>query len=262
MKFLINPLLYLFAGLFWLLIRLKRQRKLVTFIIIYTYLVGIPFTGLLFWSVWKTDNTYKPKEEYDAVVVLTGSVEYRWYIEEMVNRNMVFEPEQYFRFNPHAERIFAGIEFVKSGNAKVFLYGKWIPRIYYKKTNRYESFNCSELVKKFVIQHGVPEKKFIVYGDGVNRTLDEAVQLKAFSEKNLIQDILLVTSEHHMRRAAAIFKNKGLVPDLYSVMRTPLLSTELRNLKNFVPSPLGFKSSMGCLYELVGYLGYFIKGDI
>jgi len=36
----------------------------------------------------------------------------------------------------------------------------------------------------------------------------------------------------------------------------------LTKLKNYVPSPKGLKSTMGCLYELVGYLGYFIMGDI
>ena len=171
-----------------------------------------------------------------------------------------FEPDHYFRFNRHAERIYAGIEFVKSGQAKLFLYGKWVPGIFFQ--DRYESFNTSKLVKKFALQNGVPEEKFIIYGQGVNRTLDEAMQLKSFAEENSIQDLLLVTSESHMRRAAALFRNQGLSPDLYSVLRTPSLEVALPKLKNYVPSHTGLKSSMGCLYELVGYLGYFFKGDI
>jgi uncharacterized SAM-binding protein YcdF (DUF218 family) len=65
-----------------------------------------------------------------------------------------------------------------------------------------------------------------------------------------------------MRRAAALFRKQGLSPDLYSVVRTPSVLVKLKKLKNYVPSPTGLKSSMGCLYEMVGYLGYFIKGDI
>ena len=242
------------------MIKLKGQRKLVIAITLYLYLVSIPITGALFWSIWETENTFKPEKVYDGVVVLTGGVDYNWYIGERVYRNLLFEPEQYFHFNRHSERIYSGIEFVKSGRAKIFLYGSWIPQIFIQ--NRYESFNTSELVKKFALQHGVPEEKFIIYGQGAERTLDEAMQLKSFAEKNSIQDILLVTSESHMRRAAALFRNQGLSPDLYSVLRTPSFLVALTKLKNYVPSPYGLKSTMGCLYELVGYLGYFIMGDL
>ena len=242
------------------MIKLKGQRKLVIAITLYLYLVSIPITGALFWSGWKTENTFKPEKVYNGVVVLTGGVEYNWYIDERVYRKLLFESEQYFRFTRHAERMYAGIEFVKSGQAKLFLYGKWIPQIFIQ--DRYESFNTSELVKKFALQHGIPDEKFIIYGQGVERTLDEAMQLKSVAENNSIKDILLVTSESHMRRAAALFRNQGLSPDLYSVLRTPSFVVALTKLKNYVPSPYGLKSTMGCLYELVGYLGYFIMGDL
>ena len=65
-----------------------------------------------------------------------------------------------------------------------------------------------------------------------------------------------------MRRAAALFKKQGLSPDLYSVVKTPSVLVKLKKLKNYVPSHTGLKSSMGYLYELVGYLGYFFKGDL
>ena len=242
------------------MIKLKRQRKLVIAITLYLYLASIPITGALFWCIWETDDTFKPEKVYDGVVVLTGGVDYNWYINERVYRKLLFEPDQYFRFNRQAERIYAGIEFVKSGQAKLFLYGKWVPRILIQ--DRYESFNTSELVKKFALQNGVHEEKFAIYGHGVNRTLDEAMQLKSFAEENSIHDLLLVTSESHMRRAAALFRNQGLFPDLYSVLRTPSIQATLTKLKNYVPSPKGLKSTMGCLYELVGYLGYFIMGDV
>jgi uncharacterized SAM-binding protein YcdF (DUF218 family) len=242
------------------MIKLKGQTKLVIAITLYLYLVSIPITGALFWSGWKTKNTLKPEKVYDGIVVLTGGVDYNLYINERVNRKSLYDPEQYFRFNRHAERIYAGIEFVISGQAKLFLYGKWVPRILIQ--DRYESFNTSELVKKFALQNGVPEEKFVIYGQGVNRTLDEAKQLKSFAEENSIHDLLLVTSESHMRRAAALFRNQGLFPDLYSVLRTPSIQATLTKLKNYVPSPKGLKSTMGCLYELVGYLGYFIMGDV
>ena len=253
-------MLYLFSGLLWLIIKLKKQRKLVLVVTLYFYLVSIPITGTLFWSVWNKEDTFKTEKVYDGVVVLTGGVDYNWYIEERVYRNLLFDPEQYFHFNRHAERIYAGISFVQSGHAKKFLYGNWVPRIFIQ--NRYESFNTSKLVKKYALQNGVPKGKFIIYGEGVKRTLDEARQMKTFSEKNSIRDILLVTSESHMRRASALFRKQGLLPDLYSVVKTPSDLVKLKKLRYYVPSHTGLKSSMGCLYELVGYIGYFIKGDI
>ena len=69
-------MLVLFAGLLWLMIKLKGQRKLVITITLYLYLVSIPITGALFWSGWKTENTFKPEKVYDGVVVLTGGVDY------------------------------------------------------------------------------------------------------------------------------------------------------------------------------------------
>jgi len=250
-------MLYIFGGLLWLMIKLKDQRKLVLIVTVYFYMVSIPITGILFWSAWNKEDTFKPEKVYDGVVVLTGGVNYNWYIEERVYRKLLFDPEKYFHFNRHADRIYAGINFVQSGRAKKLLYGNWVPRILIQ--GRYESFNTSELVKKFALQNGVPEEKFIIYGDGVKRTLDEARQLKTYAEKNAIQDILLVTSESHMRRAEALFRKQGLSPDLYSVVKTSLV---LAKLKNYVPSHTGLKSTMGCLYELVGYLGYSIRGDI
>ena len=66
------------------MIKLKGQRKLVIAITLYLYLVSIPITGALFWSIWETENTFKPEKVYDGVVVLTGGVDYNWYIGEKV----------------------------------------------------------------------------------------------------------------------------------------------------------------------------------
>ncbi len=187
-------------------------------------------------------------------------VDNNWYINENVYRNLLFDPEKYFQFNRHAVRIYAGIEFVRSGLAKRFLYGNWKPRVFIE--NSYESFNSSEMVKKFAINNGLTEEEFIIYGHGVKRTLDEARQMKVFAEKNSMGDILLVTSESHMKRAAALFNKQGLSPDFYSVLKTPPMSGEIKNLKNYVPSPQGLKIAKGALYELVGYIGYFITGNI
>ena len=73
-----------------------------------------------------------------------------------------------------------------------------------------------------------------------------------------MEKLLLITSELHMPRAFTMFNNKGLSPDIFSVHKTTL---KLK-WKYFIPSPYGSKYTMECLYELAGFFGYFIKGDI
>ena len=259
-KFLINPILYIFIGLIWLIIKLKSQRKYIILLTIYLYITGIPLTGELFSSVWKLNNTFQPDKVYDAVLVLTGAIDYDWYINKKVDDSLVFDFKSYYKFTGAEERIFTGIEFVRMGKAKTLLYGKWTPTI--SINGKYDSLNCSELIKKFAMENGVSEEKFIIYGKNIRRTIDEANQLKEFLIQHPIKNILLVTSEIHMRRANAIFNKKEIYPDLYSVSRTAPIYKKIFKVKNYIPSPLGFTLSMNSLYELVGFCGYLIKDDI
>ena len=252
--------MYGFIGLIWLIIKLKSHRKFIIPLTIYLYITGIPLTGKLFSSVWKLNNTFQPDKVYDAVLVLTGAIDYDWYINKKADDNLVFDFKSYYKFTGEEERIFTGIEFVKMGKAKRLLYGKWTPTI--SINGKYDSLNCSELVKKFAMENGVSEEKFIIYGKNISRTIDEANQLKEFLIQHPIKDILLVTSEIHMRRANAIFNKKELYPDLYSVSKTATIYKKIFKVKNYIPSPLGFTLSMNSLYELVGFCGYLIKDDI
>ena len=166
----------------------------------------------------------------------------------------------YFQFNKESERIYAGIEFVKSGNAKNFLYSNFSPTI--NLNGGYESFNVSKLVRRFVVLNGVPEKNVIIYGNGVRNTVDEAVQFKVYSDRNNVAEILLITSGSHMRRAKALFRKQEITFDTFSVMRVIPIKHQLKNFKNFIPSHDGIKLTKSSLYELVGYIGYFLLGDL
>ena len=255
-KFLINPFLYLFFGLALLLILRKSNRILMIIITIYFYIICIPLTGILFSNIWKIDDTYDSSINYDAVVVLGGIVDYRWYINERVFKRLLYEPKNYYRFNSAVDRILAGIGFVKSGHARMFLYGNIKQDIYV--LDRFESFNAGSLVKEFVLEQGIAEEKIKLYGNNIKRTLDEVNGLKDWIKNNPMEKLLLITSELHMPRASAMFNNKGLSLDIFSVHKTTL---KLK-WKYFIPSPYGAKYTMECLYELAGFFGYFIRGDI
>ena len=259
-KFMTNPMIYIFFGLLYIFLKLKRQRRLVAAMIIYVYVVSIPLTGCLCWSIWKINDSFKQDKVYDVAIVLAGSVDHNWYFKQKKYASLPFDISNYFQFNKESERIYAGIEFVKSGNAKFFLHSNFIPKA--NVNGLYESFNVSELVQRFAILKGVPEKNVIIYGNEVGSTVDEAVQFKIFSENNRVVEILLITSESHMRRAKAIFRKQEITFDSFSVTRMIPIVHQFKNFKNFIPSYEGIRLTKSFLYELFGYIGYFLIGDL
>jgi uncharacterized SAM-binding protein YcdF (DUF218 family) len=95
--------------------------------------------------------------------------------------------------------------FVKSGHAKLLLFGNW-------PAGNYDE---GPLIRKFAEFQGLKEDEIETYGD-VKRTLDEANGVKIFLEENKYKKVILITSPIHMRRALAIFNKVGIFPDSYS----------------------------------------------
>lgn len=242
-KFLINPLLYVWIGLLVLLFSPRRYRRnLLLILTIYFYVISVPITAYFFNRAWSIKDTFDPDKSYDAVVVLSGVADHSWYITSNYNR-----PEDRFRFNDNINRLMAGIGFVESGRARLLLLGGL----------RVDSFNEATMLREFATQHGLRDDQIQIYGE-VNRTIDEAKRLKGFTEENPIQNLLLVTSALHMRRALAIFNKQGLNPAIYSVNR---MGSQKVSWSHFIPSPGGVGATFNSLYELVGYIGYYVTGD-
>lgn len=243
-KFLINPLLYVWIGLLVLFFSPRRYRRnLLLILVIYFYVISVPITAYFFNRAWGIKDTFDPDKSYDAVVVLSGVTDHSWYINSNYNR-----PEARFRFGENINRLMAGIGFVESGKARLLLLGEL----------RVDSFNEAAVLREFAILHGLRDDQIRIYGE-VNRTTDEAKRLKAFTEENSIRNLLLVTSALHMRRALAIFNKQGLTPDIYSVNRR---DGQKIGWDYFIPSPGGFGATLNSLYELVGYIGYYVTGDL
>jgi uncharacterized SAM-binding protein YcdF (DUF218 family) len=80
--------------------------------------------------------------------------------------------------------------------------------------------------------------------------------VKIFLEENKYKKVILITSPIHMRRALAIFNKVGIFPDSYT---GATYSYEIR-WQDFIPTGAGHVS--GVLYELFGYVGYYLKGNI
>lgn len=243
-KFLINPLLYVFLILIIMVLSKRHKKKLISFLIVYMYIISIPLTSQMFYDKWQVPDTFRSNIKYDAVVVLAGVSSLGEYIDGSGRPEM---KEDYLRAGFGINRIIAGIHFIRNGYGKILLFGNW----------EINSVSEAAMVKKYALLCGIKEGQFQVYGD-VNRTLDEAKGVKLYAERNNCKSILLVTSEYHMRRAVALFKKQGLAVDNFSVDREYMKI----DWKGFIPTPAGIKETFNCLYELFGYIGYYLKGDI
>lgn len=242
-KFLIDPLLYVFVGLVLLIFLKKYRLKLTLLLGIYFYLISITFTGQVFSKLWKINDTFNPDITYDAVVVTAGVSDPRWYIKR---KDLPYIPNDFFSTIEDSDRIFAGIYFVKASHAKLLLFGEWI----------HDTFNEAKVVKKFASDMGLKENQIHIFGR-VERTLNEAEGAKFYVEKHPIKKILLVTSQRHMRRALAMFKKQGLNPDVFSARKEPSVTWE-----SFVPDVDGIVKTEEYLYEVIGYIGYYLKGNL
>jgi uncharacterized SAM-binding protein YcdF (DUF218 family) len=242
--FLINPLLYAWVGLLALLFSKYPEKIYFIILNVFFYTSTIAFTSYLFKKAWNVQNTFNPNKSYDAVVILSGILDFDWYID---NKNSSDNSENHHRFNDSFNRVLAGINIVKLGYAKKMLLGELI----------IHSVNEAQVLKDFAMQNGVKSEQIEIYGR-VNQTFDPAAATKAFVEAHSLRKLVIITSGVHMRRALATFKKEGLNPEVYSV------NTRKENFDwtYFIPSPRGAQSTMDSLYELLSYVWFFIKGYI
>lgn len=243
-KFLINPILYVLVGLVLIIFIKKNRLKLTVLVTIYFYVISISYTGQFLSSMWKIKDTFNPDVTYDAVVVLAGVSDASWYVNR---KNIPYIPDDVFAAFENSDKIFAGINFVKSGHARLLLIGEWI----------FDTYNEANVVKKLAKEMGLKENQICIYGR-VKRTLNEVEGVKVYIEKNPIKKTLLVTSELDMRRALAMFRKQGLNPDIFSTNKEPSKIF----FTSFIPSAYGLKKTYTFLYEFVAYIGYYLKGDL
>ncbi|MEI6125871.1 MAG: YdcF family protein [Pseudomonadota bacterium] len=243
-KFLINPLFPVFALLGLLLVKKKAGRKILAAIFLYLYLASTTLASHLFIHFWRVEDTLNPSLTYDAVVPLSGVADYKWYA---LGRKEILPVNCYYRFGSHIDRVIKAAELLMQGRARRLFFGEF----------NYTLFNEGELVRDFLLKQGINPEQIQLYGR-VKNTRDEAVKCQQYAAEEGLQSLILVTSENHMRRAAALFKKQGLSPALVSVERA---ENEI-SPKDFVPGEKGLAATENMLYELVGYAGYFITGEL
>ena len=244
-KFLINPLIPVFVLLVIQLLRKERGKRLLLVLFFYVYLTTIPATSKLIMPWWVLEDTFDSSKTYDAVVVLSGVSDSKWYLAREDNPVLL---KYYRRLNQNADRLVTGAELLITGHAAQLLIAD---------PHYFNDFSEAELVKKFLEVHAIPPEQIVVYGE-VENTLEEAQKVKQYINQNRINKIVLVTSALHMRRAVALFNKQGLSPAYLSVLRP---KTRL-SWQDFIPSTRGMGQFHGMSYEVVGYVGYWMLSKI
>ncbi len=239
-KFLTNPLLYIWIGLLVSLYKSRENRRRLIVLNIMFYCLSIGFTGSTLMYLWKVNDRYDEKVIYDAAIILVGVI-------GQGDTRPIGGSDYNFIISNTSNRLITGIAFVKSGHAKTLLFGNW-------STGNYDE---GPVIRRFAEYQGLKEDEIKIYGD-ISRTLDEANGVKKFLDENEYKNVVLITSEMHMRRALALFNKVGVFPDSYSVSK----HSYRVGWKHFIPTANGAMKVQRFLYELFGYVGYYLRGNI
>ena len=176
--------------------------------------------------------------QYDAVVVLSGIVPSRCYLD-----NDQVYVDNMFICSVDFKRAYAGLSFMKSGQANRFIIGD----------DKSGGFHESKAVEEFLLNNHVKPDQIMIVGE-VKNTQDEAIKIEQLSENGEINDFILITTAKHMRRAADIFASRGLTPALYSTDRP--ISSRI-TVVDFKPRSTSGVHRM--LYEFAGYIKFILK---
>ena len=152
------------------------------------------------------------------------------------------------------DRFFAGIELFKAKRSnKLIFTGGIIP---YEPKLPPEG----DIYIKEAISLGVPEQSLFTT-DSVLNTFQEAKEIKKMLNKEIKpnrNNIILVTSAYHMKRAKKVFEREGIIVQPYPVdfKTNDKYSLLLRNPLKWIPSAESFFESSTAIREIIGRIFY------
>lgn len=172
----------------------------------------------------------------DAIVLLGGAMRGDTYLDSLPD------------LNQHADRLVYAAALYKAGKAPVVLLtGGGV------EGTRTEA----EQMKDHLEVMGVPGEHILLEKKSLN-TYENAVYCAQLLKASGMDQILLVTSAYHMRRAVPLFAAQGLdvvpAPTDYQQPRTP------RVLPDWMPTVGNLYQSTNALHEIVGYWVYRWRG--
>lgn len=238
--YLLNPSIWILAGLAIALFAKNRSLKYRTLVITFVFLIIFtnPFLVNKFSQVWDIDSAPLPNSKlYSCVIVLGGF--------SSEGRN----GEGYF--NGSADRFIQALKlkntgrvshiFISGGNSQI-LPGK---------------FRESVWVKGQLKLMNVPDSSILIESNSRN-TLENAFFVKeALSRNNLPPPYLLVTSSFHMRRALYTFRKADVqvipYPSNYITSRSKV------SVDDFIPQLDVLNKWATYMKEIIGFGIYYVK---
>lgn len=113
-----------------------------------------------------------------------------------------------------------------------------------------------QLMKKLAIELGVPADKIILECNSMN-TMEHPKELIKFSDTNMDEPLVIVTSGWHLRRAIREFRRyyKKPLPVPSSLCRGP----RFNNLAEYIPNVNSLMLSTTIAHEQIGLMWYSLK---
>lgn len=212
-------------------------KRILWSVVILFYVFSLPIFA--YYRTKSIEGAYpsKPIEEYpksDAIVVLGGSTGQKTFPR--------FEAEE-----TEGSRLLPAIRLFHQKKANLIIVSGGVP---YEGTDGKSRTESSDM-KEILLDLGIPESSIIEENKSRN-TVENALFVKKILEKKGINEVLLVTSAVHMRRAMMIFEKAGMkaipVPCLHKATVRDI------GVSDFLPDAGALGSANSLIKESFGYL--------
>lgn len=210
-------------------------------------LLWIPSTPVFSdWLQGTLEHRHPPRPveavpEADAIVTLGGAV------------GAPVPPRVYPDLNGSADRVWHAARLYRAGKAPLIVAsGGTLPW-------RDQTHREAPVMQSLLTNWGVAPDSVLVESESAN-TYENATGTAALAKERGIEQILLVTSALHMRRALATFRRTGL--EVIPVATDYQVVERRRTLLDMAPDAGALQRSTAALREYVGYLVYDWRGWI
>ena len=238
----VDPITHIF--LFVLLIMVyKPMRKLWVYGFVYLFVMATPLAYKLISYFWSVPNKINYNNTYDYIFLLTGVTDYKWHLKYTPN-----DRNRYCNLNQNGGRIGYVLREMRSGYASNLLIGR----------NVIAGFDEAACIVDLLSQQGISSERVLVLGH-VDNTLDELTAVgKWLNDTEGGDNIIMVTTANHMRRAVAFSEKLGLMIDYNSVNKIHVQFSILE----IIPSSKWLEKNRQIFYEIGAYIGYKLSGDL
>lgn len=222
-------------------------RRGLVMIAVGVLVIWIPATPLFSdWIQGTLESEYPPRSvetapEGDAIVTLGGSV------------GAPHPPRVYPDLNGSADRVWHAARLYRAGKAPIVIAsGGTLPW-------KDQRFREASAMQQLLVSWGVPSDSVLRESRSAS-TYENATRTADLVEEHGFEDVLLVTSALHMRRAVATFRSAGV--HAIPVATDHQVVEGEGTILDLVPSAQALGGSTAAIREYVGYFVYWWRGWI